>query len=250
MMKPLSPKNREVSKDGILQFTVPGATDLTDQQDKANRYLRLRVSEGMSEIFGVTDMWERLIYSMREAGGIGLSANQIGLHVRAFIVETPKRLMKVMEPTILEVSDINVVMNEGCLSVGEAQVDFGSSSVARASAIVVEYHNGEERVREGLVGMEARAFQHEYDHLNGFIFTDHRYIGTNIRKQMMLQAGCFEPTYVQYANRYDRNYWLDGGSEKEYHDPTSDVFRTTQGTFRQRLLRLIDGDLITSIEAW
>ncbi len=263
-------RTRTISRDGIVQFTTPGDMDLNERQAKANEWLRTKQKGGMFP-WDCTDMFERLVASMRLAGGVGLSANQIGFPARAFVIETPKRQMRVYDPVILEVSDVECSMNEGCLSVSdldEMKTDATKKFVSRGryidrpTAIVVEYHNGAERVREGLVGFESRVFQHEYDHLNGFIFTDHVVIGRNIRKKMLLTAGDFEPTFIKYESLVGRmvskNFFelgqgtndLDEDGEYVYIDPCSDMLRTTPGNFRQRLIRLIDDDLVKSIEAW
>lgn len=240
--------HRPISRDEIMEFTprYPGCADLTVRQSEDNFWLRTKVSDLIKP---PSDMWERLFGTMQAAGGCGLSANQIGLHVRAFVMETPRQV-KVMDPVILEVSDDEVSFAEGCLSVDGKFVD--NNSIDRPHAIVVEYDNGTSRVREGLVGFEARVFQHEYDHLNGFIYTDHRIIKKNIRKQMLLTAGTFEPSVVDFDSLTEKITIddVDTDTEFQYHDPSSDIFRTAYGSFRQRLLKLIDDSLISSIEAW
>ena len=58
---------------------------------------------------------------------------------------------------------------EGCLSIPEI-----NSLVSRKSNIEIEYYNKDfNLVREDLSGIEARVIQHEYDHLNGVLFTDY-----------------------------------------------------------------------------
>lgn len=259
MLTKVLPNNRTISIDEVIQFTntwAPGREDPTEQQVKHNDWLRTKVREGQHFPWEVTDMWDRLFNTMRATGGVGLSANQIGIPSRSFVMETPKRAVKVAHPKIIEVSDIEGSMNEGCLSVGDSTGR--DTMIDRPTSIVVEYFNGDDVVREGLVGLEARIFQHEYDHLNGFIFTDHAVIRRNLRKQMLLTAGEFHPTFLKYESAVGqqvRNQFFgpaefDDERDFVYIDPASDALRTTHGNFRKRLLRLLDDNLFKYIEAW
>jgi len=111
--------------------------------------------------------------NMVKYGGLGLSANQIGLPFRMFVmgghpqVEEGK-VRYVFNPLINDVSPESIVMKEGCLS-----FPFLFLGIKRPKWLNVRYtdENGEE-IEETLHGMPARMFQHENEHMNGYVFTD------------------------------------------------------------------------------
>lgn len=111
--------------------------------------------------------------TMRSANGVGLAAPQVGVNRRVIIVdpsagEDPAKVIKLINPEILELSGDPDVSEEGCLSVpGEYEI------VTRPSRAVVKYmdETGEEQTIKA-EGFLARAFQHEIDHLNGVLFID------------------------------------------------------------------------------
>ena len=111
--------------------------------------------------------------TMVKYGGIGLSANQVGLPFRMFIMGGhPKiddgRVRAVFNPLINDVSQETSNMKEGCLS-----FPFLFLSINRPKWCSVKYtdENGKE-VEEVMHGMNARVFQHENEHMNGYVFTD------------------------------------------------------------------------------
>ena len=111
--------------------------------------------------------------NMVKYGGLGLSANQIGLPFRMFVmgghpqVEEGK-VRYVFNPLINDVSPESIIMKEGCLS-----FPFLFLGIKRPKWVNVRYtdENGEE-IEETLHGMPARMFQHENEHMNGYVFTD------------------------------------------------------------------------------
>jgi peptide deformylase len=119
-----------------------------------------------------------LFDTLKRENGIGLAGPQIGLLKRIFIMDTTslmeddpliKKVEQVyLNPQILEVSDSLVTYNEGCLSIPEIFRD-----VDRPEKIRVRYQTlSFETIEENLDGMQARIFQHEYDHLEGILFID------------------------------------------------------------------------------
>ena len=111
--------------------------------------------------------------TMAKYGGIGLSANQVGLPFRMFIMGGhPQidngRVRSVFNPLINDVSEETVSMKEGCLS-----FPFLFLSITRPKWCHVKYtdENGKD-VEEVLHGMNARIFMHENEHMNGYVFTD------------------------------------------------------------------------------
>ena len=128
------------------------------------------------EQFGFADRKElsKVMYdNMVKYGGLGLSANQVGLPYRMFImgghpqIEDGK-VRSVFNPLINDVSPESINLKEGCLS-----FPFLFLSIKRPKWCSVRYtdENGEE-IEETLHGMSARIFMHENEHMNGYVFTD------------------------------------------------------------------------------
>ena len=116
----------------------------------------------------VDDLFE----TMYAAKGVGLAANQVGLARRVAVVdvgtETPTPLV-LINPRIEHQSPETDVAEEGCLSVPEI---FGD--IERPVRVVVEALDRDGRpVRLEADGYQARAIQHEIDHLDGVLFLDH-----------------------------------------------------------------------------
>ena len=110
---------------------------------------------------------------MYNYGGIGLSCNQVGLPYRMFVMgghpEIEKgKLRYCFNPEVIDVSPETVMMKEGCLT-----FPFLFLSIKRPKWVHAKYtdENGEE-VDEYLHGMPARIWQHENEHMNGYVFTD------------------------------------------------------------------------------
>jgi peptide deformylase len=128
------------------------------------------------EQFGFADRKElsKVMYdNMVKYGGLGLSANQVGLPYRMFVmgghpqVEDGK-VRTVFNPLINDVSPESINLKEGCLS-----FPFLFLSIKRPKWCSVRYtdENGGE-IEETLHGMSARIFMHENEHMNGYVFTD------------------------------------------------------------------------------
>ncbi|WP_417557253.1 peptide deformylase [Mesoflavibacter zeaxanthinifaciens] len=128
---------------------------------------------------------DNMFETMYGAYGVGLAAPQIGLSIRLFIVDASpfaedddlskeeqeqlkdfKRVF--INPTILEESGDEWAFNEGCLSIPDVRED-----VFRQPNIKIQYQDQDFNTHtEELSGLAARVFQHEYDHIEGVLFTD------------------------------------------------------------------------------
>lgn len=99
--------------------------------------------------------------------GIGIAAPQCGISKRIFIMKMGNINESFFNPEISNFSDVTVDMDEGCLSFPRETIN-----ITRPSEIDVIYndHLGE-RFTCHLIGIQARCFQHELDHLNGITFT-------------------------------------------------------------------------------
>ena len=104
----------------------------------------------------------RLIVTMNNHNGLGLSANQCGLPYRVFVMRSePTKVC--FNPKILFQSQEEVSLEEGCLS-----HPFLFVKIKRPVWIRVRYTDAQGEVHtERFIGMTARCFQHEYDHLEG-----------------------------------------------------------------------------------
>ena len=132
---------------------------------------------------------EKLITNMKEtmynASGVGLAAPQIGKAIRLFLIdaspfaedddlsEEERTVLKsfnrvFINPKILEEKGEEWIFNEGCLSIPDVRED-----VSRQPKITIEYQDENFTLhKETLEGLAARVFQHEYDHIEGILFTD------------------------------------------------------------------------------
>lgn len=129
----------------------------------------------------INNMWD----TMYGAYGVGLAAPQVGLAIRIFMVDTApfaededlsedeqqelKSLKKVfINPKILSEDGDEWAFNEGCLSIPDIRED-----VFRKPDISIEYYDEDwNKHTENYTGLAARVIQHEYDHIEGILFTD------------------------------------------------------------------------------
>ena len=103
--------------------------------------------------------------------GIGLSANQIGISERVFVmmlnVETEETIT-CFNPRIVKRYDDDVWFEEGCLSFPDEIIN-----IQRPNRIVVKYEDEDKKDHKiKLDGLAARVFLHEFDHLEGIVFTE------------------------------------------------------------------------------
>lgn len=116
----------------------------------------------------------RMFDLMYEAKGIGLAANQVGLPLRLFLLNTtadpeqPDQEKVLINPEITK-RHSSIEDEEGCLSFPTVY-----AKVRRARKIRVRYFNLEgEEIEEEAHDLLSRAVQHELDHLDGRLFIDH-----------------------------------------------------------------------------
>lgn len=147
--------------------------------------LRKEAEEITKEYPQLNELIENMFETMYEARGIGLAAPQIGLPIRLFVVDaTPfeddedlseeeqkfvSTFKKVfINAKIVEESGDEWAFNEGCLSIPDVRED-----VFRQPNIVIEYLDENfKKQKESFSGIVARIIQHEYDHIEGILFTD------------------------------------------------------------------------------
>ncbi|MAJ52315.1 MAG: peptide deformylase [Flammeovirgaceae bacterium] len=124
----------------------------------------------------VADMFE----TMSHASGVGLAAPQIGKSLRIFVMDSspmkaseepsePGLRQVFINPKIIEENGEKWPFEEGCLSIPGIRED-----IMRASHIKITFFDEHWRQHTSeFDGVDARIIQHEYDHIEGILFTDH-----------------------------------------------------------------------------
>jgi len=108
-----------------------------------------------------------LVETCKLHNGNGLSANQVGIKARVFVMGQGNEYIACFNPTIIAASSEEVHMVEGCLSFPMLAL-----RITRPAGVVVDYqdYNGEHH-QANFVGISARCFLHELDHMNGIMYT-------------------------------------------------------------------------------
>lgn len=111
---------------------------------------------------------QELVKFMYEQNGLGVAANQVGVPYRIFAMRGAPENFVCYNPKIVGYSTDKVVLEEGCLSYPGLLV-----KVKRPSSIRVRFQTpAGDVLTKQFIGMSARVFQHEYDHLHGSLFFD------------------------------------------------------------------------------
>jgi len=128
------------------------------------------------------DLIDNMFDTMYNANGVGLAAHQIGKAIRLFVVDASpfaeegepdyemlKDYKKVfINARITDVAGDDWGFNEGCLTIPDIHED-----VLRPETIFIEYYDENwEFHKEEISGLASRVIQHEYDHIEGILFTD------------------------------------------------------------------------------
>ncbi len=137
----------------------------------------------------LTELIENMYETMNQAHGLGLAAPQIGLSIRLFVVdgdhlakdgnEEMKGFKKIfINAKMIKQSGEEWSYNEGCLSIPTIRED-----IYRQPVITLHYFDENfNEFTEEFNGYKARIIQHEYDHIDGMLFTDRI---SFIRKRML-----------------------------------------------------------------
>lgn len=112
---------------------------------------------------------DMLLLKMFEWKGYGLSANQVGLPYRVFVMGSKDTQLALFNPTVVSVSKETSLFREGCLTFPGLYL-----TLKRPKECVIAYQtpNGDKVVQQ-FPGMAARIALHEYDHMQGLNFTIH-----------------------------------------------------------------------------
>lgn len=114
------------------------------------------------------EVCDTLFSRMKELGGIGLSANQVGLDMRIFVFGDGEALTRyIINPTVIAVGEETECMKEGCLSLPGVYL-----MIRRPTEVTLKYHDTDgNEVVEQFKDLAARVVLHEYDHMIGQNFT-------------------------------------------------------------------------------
>lgn len=183
--------------------------------------LRKKCEDIDSNYEGINELIDNMIETMQNASGVGLAAPQIGLGIRLFVVDcspfSEDDDLSVEEQSFLrgfQRTFINAKItkeegkewsfNEGCLSIPGVR-----ENVKRKPIVTIEYldENFEPKT-EVLDGYAARVVQHEYDHIEGVLFTD-KLSGlkkklNNKKLQNIIDGKIFTDYKMKFSNKRGR----------------------------------------------
>jgi peptide deformylase len=143
-----------------------------------NSVLRKEGEEITADYPDLKPLIGNMFETMYNADGIGLAAPQIGLAIRLLVIdlapleednpELAKFKTVMINPTLLEMSEEELMGSEGCLSIPGISED-----VPRSQWIKIQYYDADFKLHtEEFEDFTARVIQHEYDHIEGILFTD------------------------------------------------------------------------------
>lgn len=140
------------------------------------------------------DLVDRLWTKCQQLKGLGLSANQVGIDAKVFVMGVDEENRKnILNPKIIASSEETTLAKEGCLSYPGLWL-----SIKRPASITASYQNVDgEYIVEEFSGLPARIFQHEYDHMLGLNFSDH---ASEMKMKMAMKS------LEKRAKRYIRKY--------------------------------------------
>ena len=109
-----------------------------------------------------------MLETMRDAPGVGLAANQIGVGLQVAVIEVEDKVTELINPQIVRASG-EIIDWEGCLSIPGFVAEVKRS--AKVTVKARDRHGKEFRIKGD--ELLARALQHEIDHLNGVLYIDY-----------------------------------------------------------------------------
>ena len=129
--------------------------------------LTTKVKDFDFKLYDAPQLSVEMIDIMLFHAGRGLSANQLNLDARIFVMQKSSgEFVTAINPKIISESKKTQTDTEGCLSYPNIFLE-----ISRPQSVEVEYYDEHENeVTESLNGIDARCFQHELDHLNGVVY--------------------------------------------------------------------------------
>ena len=130
--------------------------------------LRMPAKEVEAYDEDLASLVERMTGLLRDAGGLGLAATQVGILRRVFVFQREEEIVALVNPSLVERSDVAEVDTEGCLSLQAVTVPVERATHVRLQGRTPD--GGE--LHFELDELEARVVQHELDHLEGVLILD------------------------------------------------------------------------------
>jgi peptide deformylase len=145
-------------------------------------FLRKEPTEFDFDTQNAQEFADTLWQKCQELNGLGLSANQVGLDARVFVMGTDEKSRKnIFNPKLLGVSNEMELATEGCLSLPGLWV-----SIKRPKEVTISYRDAAgEYIVEKFTGLEARIVLHEYDHMVGMNFLDRT---SKLKREMAVKS--------------------------------------------------------------
>ena len=150
---------------------------------------KLREKSSEINLGQINHLNSSLVLEMKEllerSNGVGLSAIQVGVAQRLFIMKTNRgEVLTIFNPKIIDKYDEITVPGEGCLSLPGKRVN-----TRRYKYIEAEW-NENRKIRHGVfLDMEAVIFQHEHNHLSGILMTDRQVQGQKVGRNAPCPCG-------------------------------------------------------------
>ena len=113
------------------------------------------------------ELLDNMVETMKHYGGIGLSANQVGLPIRMFVFGDKEHYVPCFNPRIIETAGELIPIEEGCLTYPGLFI-----KIFRPESVTMTFEDeNRELHEETFTGLMARVFLHEMDHMDGIDFT-------------------------------------------------------------------------------
>ena len=134
----------------------------------------------------LSSLIDDMFQTMHKNEGAGLAAIQVGVLKRLFVMKAGKEAYECINPVILKQEGVNNIKIEGCLSI-PGKCGF----VERPAKVWVKFQDRTGKlINKKFTGFEAKCFCHEYDHLDGILYSDRATKMFSDRKE-----------YVKYVNK-------------------------------------------------
>jgi len=142
--------------------------------------LKVKAKEIPTDFSELPKLIDDMFETMYNAHGVGLAAPQIGKSIRLFVIDSApfeddeeKKKLAVkkafINPQIIAEDGDEWAFEEGCLSIPGVREE-----VYRPERVTIRYQDLDRQEHEEVFdGIVARVIQHEYDHIEGILFTDH-----------------------------------------------------------------------------
>jgi len=189
------------------------------------KYLKNRVEKSELSQFEADILRDTLFAALKGMGGVGLSANQIGVNKRACVIKFNDEELFLLNPIITQRSNEGFIFYEGCLSIPDTMKK--PVRTLRSTKVVVmtdnlgellfEVNSEEDRKGDKVSAdtMKTVIVQHEIDHLDGITIKDRVYSTTLVKKQdygrndkIVMKSK--EGELVEVKFKHANNYFLQG----------------------------------------